>query len=83
MKANAIRLYKHFCEMIENPKGTDLQEKTLVRSLAKKSKANMENHFRTSKKYANDPEIQALLQPKEEVKEVIKEEKSNGKKSKR
>lgn len=68
MKANAIRLYKHFCEMVENPKGKDSQERELIKSLAIKNKANMEERFKTGKKYRDDPEIQTLLGNKPEVK---------------
>ena len=65
MKSNAVRLYKHFCEMAENPKGMDSQERAIVRNLALKNKANMENHFRNSKKYRDDAEVQDLIKPKE------------------
>ena len=89
MKANAIRLYKHHCEMVENPKGNDSQERALVRGLAKRAKADMENHFRTGRKYQGDPEILELLNgkpekviKKEEPKEELKEEKTDGKKPK-
>jgi len=61
MKHNAINLYKHFCEMVENPKGADSQERTLVRNLAIKNKAMMENRFRTASKYRDDEDIKALL----------------------
>jgi hypothetical protein len=64
--------------MVENPKGNDSQERALVRGLAKRAKANMENHFKTAMKYKDDPEIKALLGEKEEIKEE-----ENGKKSKR
>lgn len=62
--------------MVENPKGVDSQERALVKSLAIKSKANMEEHFKKGRKYRDDPEIKALLEIKPEVKE-------DGKKSKR
>ena len=87
MKANTIRLYKHFCEMAENPKGVDLQEKNLVKAQAIKNKTDLEHRFKTALKYRSDPEIQTLLsstKPKEEKKEEPKKEvKENGKKSKR
>jgi len=60
--------------MIENPKGNDSQERASCKSLAIKNKADMEEHFKKGKKYRDDPEIQALLNPKE-----VKE---SGKKSK-
>jgi len=77
MKSNVIKLYKHFCEMIENPRGNDSQERTLVRNQAIKNKLNLEEHFRSSKKYQGDEEILSLLNPKP------KEVKKDGKKSKR
>lgn len=70
MKANAIRLYKHFCELVEDPKGADALEKQLCKETAVKAKADMEKHFKTAPKYKNDPEIQALLgEPIPEVNE--------------
>lgn len=72
--------------MVENPKGNDSQERALVRGLAKRAKADMENHFRTGRKYQGDPEILELLndkpEKKEEPKEEPKEEKTDGKKPK-
>lgn len=67
MKANVIRLYKHYCNSVENPKGVDSLERTAARKNAERAKADLENHFKTSKKYANDPEIQALLKTDEVV----------------
>lgn len=81
MKSNAIRLYKHFCEMVENPKGADSQERILVRSLAMKAKKNMEQRFKKARKYQNDSDILKILG--EKPKEKIKEAKEDGKKSKR
>lgn len=78
MKQNAIAQYKHVCEMCENPKGADSLERNEVQAKAKKTKADLENHFKTAPKYKNDPEIQALLGQPE-----VKEEKKDGKKSKR
>lgn len=75
MKSNAIKLYKHALEIIENPKGIDSAERALVRANGQKMKADLENKFKTAPKYANDPEIQELLGKKEE--------KKDGKKSKR
>lgn len=71
MKANAIRLYKSFCELIENPKGADALEKALCKETAIKGKADMEEHFKTARKYKNDPEIKELLgeKPAQEVNE--------------
>jgi len=80
MKHNTIRLYKHFCEMAVNPQGVDSLQRALVRKNAIKAKADMENHFKTTRKYQNDPEILALFQAPEEVKEEVKED---AKKSKR
>lgn len=73
MKANAIVLYKHFCEMSENPIGADSSERDGVRSQAIKSKLDMEERFRTAKKYRDDPEIKELLGEGEKKEE--KEEK--------
>lgn len=76
MKENTIRLYEHFCKLVENPTGVDLAEKKNVLEQAQKAKANLEQRFKTSKKYKDDPEIKALLgvkEVKEEVKEVKKE----------
>lgn len=76
MKANTIRLYKHYCEMAENPVGVDTLQRALVKKNALKAKADLEEHFKNGKKYKNDPEIQELLGIKTEVQE-------DGKKSKR
>lgn len=65
-KENAVKLYKHFCELVENPTGADSVERENVRKKAIKSKENLEEHFRTGKKYQGDEEIQALLNPKKE-----------------
>jgi len=92
MKANAIKRYKSVCEMCENPRGANALARDIVKARAIKLKAQIEEKFRTSKKYRNDPEIQALIgnvpevkeEPKEEVKEEPKKEsKKSGKKSKR
>lgn len=77
MKENTIRLYKHFCKLIDNPIGEDQQEREAVRRNAKRGKINLEQHFKKSRKYNNDTEILELLGLKKEVKEVSK----NGKKS--
>lgn len=72
MKANAIRLYKNACEMAENPKGIDSLERTNVKNKAIKNKAMWEERFKTSKKYREDPQIQALIgtaKPKKEKKD--------------
>jgi len=69
MKSNAIKLYAHFCEMAINPIGVDTLERANVQRNALKSKAEIEERFKTSRKYKDDPEIQALLnstKPKEE-----------------
>ena len=63
--------------MVENPKGNDSQERSLARNFAIKNKASMEEHFRKGKKYRDDEEIKALLNP------TKSEEKKDGKKSKR
>lgn len=78
MKSNAIRIYKHACEMIDNPKGADSLERDLVKKTALKTKEDMEKHFRTAPKYKNDLEIQELIGDLK-----VKEVKDNGKKSKR
>jgi hypothetical protein len=65
MKVNAIRLYKHYCEMAENPKGKDSEERKNVQILAINSKRNMEKHFKTARKYKDDPDIQKLLGAKD------------------
>ena len=51
MKSNAIRLYKHACEMAINPIGVDTLERTNVQNHAIKSKAMWEDRFKTAKKY--------------------------------
>jgi hypothetical protein len=68
-KENAIRNYKHILEMIERPTGVNSAERNSVRNLAKISKAKMEEHFRTAKKYKNDADIKALLGEKKNAKE--------------
>ena len=50
--------------MAENPKGVDTLERANVKKSAIIAKANMEEHFRTAKKYRDDPEIQSLINPK-------------------
>lgn len=61
-KENAIKLYKHYCEMAVNPTGEDSVKRELVRKNALKAKADMEKHFANSKKYKkDDEEIKALL----------------------
>ena len=87
MKANVINLYKHFCDLIDNPTGADELERNFVKENAIKSKKNLEDHFRSANKYRGDPDIQKILgfkplekKPKEEIKKEIK---TDGKKSKR
>ncbi len=63
--------------MATNPKGNDSQERTLVRNQAIKNKLNLEEHFKTSKKYQGDEEILAFLNPPE-----LKEVKKDGKNTK-
>lgn len=75
MKSNAIKLYKHFCELEKNPVGTNTDERAVVRFKAIQNKKKLEEHFKNSKKYSNDPEVQALMSNKPEV--------EDGKKSKR
>lgn len=75
MKHNALRLHAHFSEMVKNPKGEDSLERSLVKSNSVKALADLENRFKTAKKYKDDPEIQALLGIKKEK----KEEKKNAK----
>jgi len=74
MKKNTIVLYKHFCELVKNPTGADEIERQNILNNATRAKANLEDHFKHGRKYANDPEIQALLAPVQE--------KKDGKKSK-
>jgi len=77
MKSTGITLYKHFLETIENPKGVDSQERAMARSNAIRGKANMESHFKTARKYRNDPEVEGLLnlsKPKTETKTEDKTE---------
>lgn len=83
MKQNTIRLYKHYLEMIENPKGADSAERALCKANSIKAKEDLEKHFREGRKYKDDEEIQALISvPKKEVQNKS-EEKESGKKSKR
>lgn len=82
MKHNTINLYKHFCNLIENPKGNDILERESIKQNAIKGKEDIERRFRTAKKYKDDPEIQALLGNKPKVEETKPEPKSDGKKSK-
>lgn len=79
MKSNAIALWHHFNSQIENPKGVDSQEREAVRINCRNALFDLENRFKTSKKYKDDPEIQALLNPKKETKS---EDKKSGKKHK-
>lgn len=65
MKSNAIRLYRHYCEMAENPKGSDSLERALVRRTALVAKADLLKKFKTLDVYKNDPEIAELLGKKE------------------
>lgn len=64
MKANAIRLYNYYCEMEKNPQGHNNIVRTEAKRMAKKGKKDMEEHFRTSPKYMNDPEILKILNKK-------------------
>lgn len=74
MKANLIRLYKHYCEMAENPIGDDTIERINVRNNAEKAKADLEIKFKNSNKYKDDPEIKKLLgKPEEKKEEEVKE----------
>lgn len=82
MKANTIRLYKHYSEMIENPIGADSQERAMVRKNCMRAKADLEKRFRTAQKYKDDAEIQTLLNPSK-PEQVKSEEKKDDKKSKR
>lgn len=59
-KENAIRLYKHYSEMAENPRGADQLERKNVKEQALKAKADMELHIKASE-YAQDSEIIKLL----------------------
>lgn len=52
--------------MIENPKGVDGQERRMAKNSAIKAKADLEQRFKTAKKYRDDPEILALLGIKQE-----------------
>lgn len=58
--------------MVENPKGNDSGERKLCHDLCLKSKLAYEERFKTSRKYRDDPEIQALLNPVSSKKEVKK-----------
>jgi len=61
--------------MVENPRGSDSQERNLVRKNAIKNKAMMEEHFRVSRKFKDDPEILELIGDKPKAKETPKETK--------
>lgn len=63
--------------MAINPKGVDGAERRMVQLNALKSKAQLEERFKTALKYRGDPEIQALF------KEVKEEKKEDGKITKR
>lgn len=65
MKANAIRLYKHYCNLVENPTGKDAAERELTKKTAEESKKNMEEHFKNAPKYKDDTEIKELLGSKD------------------
>lgn len=85
-KENVLNLYKHYSKLIENPVGGDSQERALVRSNALRAKRNLEEHFKKSNKYRDDPEVKKILGVKEEVivvKEVKEGVKKDGKTSKR
>lgn len=77
MKHNTIRLYKHFLELSKNPIGADSQERDAVRKNAEKSLKNLREHFQKGKKYRDDEEVKALLNPVVEVE--VKETKSDKK----
>ena len=82
-KENAINDYKHNCEMAINPKGIDGLERANVQKNALKCKAEWEERFKTSKKYKNDPEIQALLGEEETPEEEEPKEEENEKPKRR
>lgn len=80
MKHNAIALYHHFKQQIENPQGVDALERSAVRINCKNALFDLENRFKTSKKYRDDPEVQALISGK--TKKPKEEKKEDGEKSK-
>lgn len=45
MKENAKRLYEHYCNMVESPKGADSQERDLVRRNCQRAKEDMERKY--------------------------------------